>query len=116
LSEKAWWRRWSATQETTLPGERDPQRTRGLEGAVGEVAVQPDGHSEAADHVEAHEEADVHPAESPAPGERNRGDERERRDRHESDDEDLLEHRALSGGDRGGGGRGRTFVGDCGHA
>src|SRR5206468_9132312 len=52
-------------REAAGDGERDPHRSRRLERAVGEVAVEPDSHAMPGDRVHDDGDQDVVPAEPP---------------------------------------------------
>jgi len=76
--------------------ERVAQAAVGLERAVGEVAVEPGGHTEPGQEVEAHREPDIEPGQPPAPGQRHGGEEGQHRQDDEEVDDDALGARLLA--------------------
>ena len=84
--------RWSATQEMTGPSiatepmtaQRAAQPAARLEAAVGEVAVEADGHAQAGDDVHDPEDDDVAPVQQAVP--HLPPDDAEREERHDGDD------------------------------
>ena len=120
-SENAWCRRWSATQMMTgpwaaiwpAPARAILQRPVGLERAVGEQPVEPDGDAHAGDDVEREGDDDVGPAQSPTPGERDRpAIDGEQRHQREPVDGDLRGDPAFAVQNRlGPGRRGRDIAG-----